>query len=64
MLVALSRLYSYEIRGNRFIGKKCDVRVNTWWLSQQGHYHYRHMASTIPKASVQIMVVRLRPMEL
>ena len=29
-----------------------------------GHYHYRHMTSTIPKASVQILFVRLRPMEL
>ena len=29
----------------------------------QGHYHYRNMASTIPKASVQIQFVRLRPME-
>ena len=29
-----------------------------------GHYHYKHMASTIPKASVQILFVRLKPMEL
>ena len=41
------------------------ARVNTMVAVTAGPlYHYKHMASTIPKARVQILVVRLKPMEL